>query len=352
MFEQFFSFQKKISKRDSLTILKSIRALTRLGYSFAEAIKIQNTIEEGANKKIFNHIVLQIDVNNIPIEDVLLKYGVIGNSEYLILQNSKDIKQSLDNIIQIRSISNNFLKTITKLFVFPFVGLIVGLLVVHLLLPVIKKPVDELIQIAKIKHGVEIDSTLGIPKAFFYIQHPEWTYYIFGSIVIIILISIFAFKHYSQNNPSVLYKILPLKAYDDLPYIFILMRSLNKGGLDMYSIATILEKSKLNKGWKKFFKTIRKQVDDNKPLYVVFQKFNFPKQIYVILKTAESSKSFWETFDETIKYTEEMNKIKNEFLLNNFKGISVIVGYSFIIYFLLGVVLLMFSMQNVVTALQ
>lgn len=87
-------------------------------------------------------------------------------------------------------------------------------------------------------------------------------------------------------------------------------------------------------------------------IYTVFQEFGFPKQLSVIIKTSESSKSFWENFDDMIEYTKEVNVDKNKEIRDKYSGLSKMVGYSIVLYFLLGIFLLMYSMQNIVTAIK
>ena len=348
-----FSFmEQKITKEDSLTILKSLRALMKLGNSLFESIKLQQEIEEKKNAGILRKVILLVEKKNKNIEDALLHYGIIGKSEYLILAHSNDAKESLDFILSIRDISHNFVKTVITLFMFPIASLFIGLGIAKWLLPAITKPVDELIKIAKVKKGVDIDNALNIPDAFFYIHHPEWVNYIFIVVVFFLIFIIWFFKKLEKENPSLIYKYFPLKAYDDIPYIFTLMRALNKGGMDLYSIAVLLQKSDIGIGWQKFFFRITKQIDSNKDLYKVFQQFRFPKQIFIIVKTSEKSGSFWDSFDSMIEYTKDVNKIKNAEIVGRYANLTKMLGYGIIVFFLLGILLLMFGMQNIVMAIQ
>jgi len=97
---------------------------------------------------------------------------------------------------------------------------------------------------------------------------------------------------------------------------------------------------------------MRRQIESNKPLYEIFKKYNFPKQIYIIIKTSETSKSFWESFDGMIKYSEEINIVKNKQIVDRYKILSTMIGYSIIIFFGIGILLLMFSMQSIAMAMQ
>lgn len=345
------SFFNKISKEDSLIILRSIRSLMRLGNSLFESLQLQVEIEEGKNKKILEKIVTLIKRNK-KTEVVLLQYGLIGESEKLILEKSNDTKKSIDYILTIRDISSNFNKTLNAVLFFPILSGFVGLGIAKFLLPVISAPIMELVEIARIKNGVSIEETLNIPPAFFYIHHPESIDLVILGYVAILVSFYLLYKFFEKNNPSVLYKIVPLKAYDDIPYVFTLMRSLNVGGMDIYNIATVLSKSKINKGWKLLFLKIKKKIEVNQKFYKVFQDFGFPKQLSVIIKTSENSKSFWENFDNMIEYAKEININKNKEIRDRYTGLAKMIGFTIIIYFLLGILLLMFSMQNIITAMQ
>jgi len=347
-----FEIKKKINSQDSLTMIKSIRALMALGNSLFEAVKLQEEIEVGKNAKILHTIIYLIENKNQSIEKLFLQYNIVNNSEYLILAHSKETKESLENIIKIRSVSKNFNKTVVTLMMFPLVAFFVGLGIGKYLLPAISKPVNDLIAVAKIKKGVDIDRAMNIPDVFFYIHHPEYINYIFFVSVVIIVALFVTYKNLEKNNPSLLYKILPLKSYDDIPFIFILMRSLNKGGLDLYTIATILQNSNIDRGWRLFFLRLKIQIEKNGEIHPVFQAFGFPRQIYIIIKTSEKSKSLWESFDNMIKYSQDINLIKNKEIVDRYKSIMTILGYVEVIFFIVGILLLMLSMQNIVMAMQ
>lgn len=345
-------FSKKINKEDSTAILSSLKALMKLGNSLSQALDLQIEIEDGVNKKILSLITKKRDKENKQLDDLFLTYGIINDSERLILSYGKDTKVSVDYILSIRELSSNFNKTMVNLLMFPVISVFVGLGIAKFLLPVMAKPVNDFIKIAELKKGVSLDDTLNIPSAFFYIHHPEIIDIVI-IVVILFFVSIFTgYKFLEKNNPSALYKIIPLKAYDDIPFVFTLMRSLNKGGLDSYRIYDILHKAKINRGWKLLFLKLKKQTERNKPIYTVFSDFSFPRQISVIIKTSVVSKSFWDNFDDMIEYSKEVNINKNKEILKRYGGLSNIVGYGIIMYFIVGILLLMFSMQNLISAMQ
>jgi len=348
----FFSFNNKINKKDSTVMIKSIRSLMGLGNSLFEAIKLQQEIETGKNAKIIKKIIYMVEEKNYSLEKLLYQYGIIDNSEYLILANSKDTKESLESIIKLRSVNSNFDKTLISLLSFPIAGFFIGIGIAKFLLPSISKPVNDLVKIAKIKKGIDIDETMNVPPSFYYIHHPEYVNYVFFGGLFLMIALFLTYQYLKKENPSVLYKIMPLKAYDDIPFIFILMRSLNKGGLDLYTIADKLYKSDIGKGWKIFFLRLKRRIEKRGDIYPVFKNFGFPKQIYLIIKVSEKSKAFWENFDNMITYSQEVNTFKNEEIRDRWKSITVILGYVEVIYYIVGILLLMLSMQNIVTALQ
>jgi type II secretory pathway component PulF len=344
--------QNKVNSIDSTIILSSVSNLMKLGKSLFEAIKLQEEISDGKNKKILKLIIKQTVEKNITIELLLLKHGIISEAEKLIMLNNKDTKDSIKDILKMRRLNKNFDKTIFSLAFFPVIAVFIGLAIVKFLLPIISKPITELITIAELKKGIKMDNALDIDPAFFYIHHPEYI-----NIVAIVFVSLlaslfFGFKYLEKKNPSILYKIIPLKSYDDIPFIFILMRALNKGGMDIYSIASTLHHSNLNLGWKRFFFRLKNNIDKNQELYTVFKNFGFPKELYIVLKASEKSKSFWDNFDEMIEYANNTNLDKNLEFKTRYKGLASITGYFIIFYFLIGILLLSMAMQNIVTAMQ
>ena len=345
MFTNLFN-SKKVSRDTSTTILRSIQSLMPLGYSILESLKIQKDIEEGTSKKIIDKAIMLVIKQNLTIEKALLQVGLITEEEKLILSYSKDTKTSIDYIVELRDLSKNFNKTILRLLIFPIIALYVGVIIVNTVLPIMKEPVDALLEMIKISKGVDATDSLNIPEIFFFIQNTEIYNLIMIVFSILLVLSFILYFYFEKNDPSKIYKIFPLKAYDDIPYVFILMKSLNVTGKNVYDISEDLSKSNINKGWKKLFSKVVKKIQDNKPFYEAFKDFKIPKQIYIIIKMTEIAKSFWDNLDKTITYSKKTNTDSNADILRKYGSVSTIVGYAIILYFLVGVFFLMLNVQT------
>lgn len=343
---------KKFNQLDSSSIILSLLGFMRLGNSLYNSLLLQEEIETGKSKKFLGEVNVMAKKPKAEIPNLLLQYDIIDESERLILLKSKDTKESLEYIIKMRSLAKNYDKTVISLLFFPIIAMYLGLGIVKFVLPTISAPIFDLIKVAEIKKGVNLEETLNIHPAFFYIHHPEYIDYIAIGFTILLAILFGLFKHLEKNNPTVLYKVSPLKSFDDIPYIFILMRALNKGGMDIYSIADTLYKSNLNRGWKIFFLRIKNSINANKKIYTVFDNFGFPKKLSVVIKASEASKSFWDNFDNMIEFAITTNIDKNNEILRRYKGLANMLGYTIVIYFILGILLLSMSMQNIITAMQ
>lgn len=352
MFENILNQINKINKDNSTSILKGIQSLMILGNSIFKSLEIQREIEEGKNKRIIEQAITLVSKRNYKVEQALLQTNIISEEEKLILSYSKDTKVSIDYIIELRELSKNFNKTLLRLSLPIIIALYIGFLIINTVLEMMKKPVDELLEIVKITKGIDMSNSLNIPDIFFYIYHPEIYNYFIIIFSILLLLSIFLFFYYEKNDPSKLYKILPLKAYDDIPYVFILMKSLNASGMDMYGISKQLANSKINPGWKKLFSRIQKRIENNLLFYQSFKDFNFSKQIYIVIKVSEVSKSLWDNFDRTVTFSKKINIDKNSELIRRYGSLSALLGFTIFIYFLMGVFFLMLSTQKIATALQ
>ncbi len=338
---------RKINKDSSTSILRGIQSLMPLGYSILQSLYIQRDIEEGKNKKVIEQAVNLVSKKNVDLEKALLQVGLISEEEKMILTYSKDTKVSIDYIVELRDLSKNFNKTFLRLVFFPILALYIGVLVVNTILPIMRKPIDELLEIIKISKGVDMSNSLNIPSIFFFVENPDLFNLIMIIFTIVLILSFVAFFYYEKNDPSKIYRIFPLKAYDDIPYVFTLMRSLNVSGKDFYTISKDLSKSKINKGWRKLFSNIQKKIENNTPFFQSFKEFNIPKQIYIIVKISEASKALWDNLERTIVYAKKVNVDANADIIRKYGSLSTILSYIIIIYFLIGVLFLMLNIQTI-----
>ena len=340
--------EAKINKNQSLSILYSLRSILKMGNSLPNAIKLLSQVEKGAIKQVLSKVVYLIFDANVYPEDALARFNIISKTEVFILRNSLDAKEAFTNIIQMREISNRFEKSMITLLAFPLIAVIIGLLIAYFAQPTFYNMVDTLVKQVSITKGVDISDDVNL---MWYLQDRNLDFMLLIGYITLIISLISLYLYLLEYKPNTLYRLFTLKAYDDVPYILMMMNNLHKAGFDPKKIFSILEKTSIKKGWISLFSMLKNESLEGRRLYVVFEKFGFPQDIVLILKSSEIGKSFWDNMDSLIDYVNETNKQKNEMIKKVFGNVSTIVGFSIVIYFTVGLFMAMFSLQSVSTAL-
>jgi len=339
----------KISKKDSFAVIYSLLSLVKLGNSLMTSLSLLEEMENGKVKKHLKTVILLVNSKGYHVSKALHAMGFMSDYEALILENAKDVKKSLKDIIDMREINGNFTSTFLKLSVFPVLCVIIGLFIAYKVLPIFSEPLESINKILEIR-GVSSIHEEGISDLFWYINYPELILPSLYAYVCFIIFFYGGYFYLREKNPSILYKGVKLVAYDDMPFILLFMRALNRTGMVPVEIAEVLSKSNIKSGWKPLFGNIKNGINNRTPIYKVFEKFNFPKEVTLIVKSAEIGKSFWENIDGLIQYTMERNENGNKLLLRYFGGLSTLIGYSIVIYFLIGIFIIMLEIQTVATA--
>lgn len=341
-------FEPKINKNQSLSILYSVRSILKMGHSLPNALKLLSEVEKGTVKAILSKVVYLIFDANVYPEDALSRYNIISKTEIFILRNSLDSKDALANIIQMREVSNRFEKSMMALLGFPVIAVIIGLLIAYFAQPTFYDMVYSLVQQVTITKGVDISDDV---QLMWYLQDQDFDMFLLIGYIITIISLISLYLYFLEYKPSVLYKIFSLKAYDDVPYLLMMINNLHKAGFDPKRIFDILAKTSIKKGWVGLFTQLEKEATRGGSLYKIFELYGFPQDIILILKSSEIGKSFWDSMDPLIEYVNETNKHKNEMLKKVFGSVATVVGFGIVIYFTIGLFMAMFSLQSISTSL-
>ncbi|QDD68139.1 hypothetical protein [Caminibacter pacificus] len=338
---------KKLSKNESTSILLSLRASMGLGFPFQKAIQLQAESQERKTGRILKMCAYLILKKEQPIADVLYKFGIINAMEKTLLEHSKSPKETIENIIQMREMSGLFFKNFLAIILKPLLAVIVGMGLVLFIFPKVNLPVQALMEQAKM-NGINVKLNTG----FWYIDN----FQIVSKVLIIYLIFLIVFLgilfYIRKYKPSILFKIFPLSAYDDIPAILLFLKSLHSLGLPSHKIAEILEKSNVNPGWRPLFKKLKTALIDSKPIWKEFFRFGFPKESVNFIKYTEEGKIFWENIDKMIKYAKQRAEDGNKMMMKIWNPVSYYLAYIVIVYFLVGLIMLTIEMQNIATQLQ
>jgi type II secretory pathway component PulF len=130
-----------------------------------------------------------------------------------------------------------------------------------------------------------------------------------------------------------------------------LIYNLQKVGLDQVRVFNILKESSPRVGWIKLFDGLEKEAKEGRNIYVIFERYHFPKDVILVLKSAEVSKTFWDNMKALIEYVQDTNAGKHKSLKSIFGGLTTVSGFMIILYFVSGLFMAMFSLQNLSMAM-
>jgi len=340
--------QNIMSTNVSNGILRSFISLIKVGNSLPSAIDILIQVEKGNIKKSLEKVHHNITKQDISIGEALKREGIIEKSEVFVIEKSTSSKEAINSILSIRELQGSFERTMLSLFAFPLIAVVIGLVIAHLAQPTFHDMIYSLVEQVRIIKGIDVSDQANL---MWYLEDKDITI----NILIVYLISLTSFIslyfYYLKYHPEVIYKILPLKAYDDVPVILMLIYNLQKVGLDQVKVYNILKDSSPRVGWIKLFDGLEKEAIEGRMIYTIFERYSFPKDVILVLKSAEVSKTFWDNMDILIEYVQNTNKDKHKSLTSIFGGMSSILGFLIILYFVSGLFMAMFSLQSLAMAM-
>lgn len=342
------SGKKNLGQKQSNRLLRSFQSLLKVGNSLPGAIEVMAQVEKGNNKKLLEKVHYGITHLDLSIGSALEKEGVIKDNEVLLIDRSTSAVDAIQSILAVRQLSGNFEKTVLKLFAFPALAFIIGLVIAYVAQPTFHDMIYTLVEQVKVTKGIDVSSETGL---MWYLEDRYFTLLLLKVYIISLVILIGTYFYYLQYTPELIYKYLPLKSYDDVPYILMLIYNLQKIGLDQVRIFQLLKDSAPRKGWIRLFDLLEKEATNGRFIFTIFEKYSFPKDVTLVLKSAEVSKTFWDNMPILIEYVQEANKDKHTFIMSAFGGLSSIAGFLIILYFVSGLFMAMFSLQNLAMSL-
>ena len=341
-------FGSKLNSIESTSVLMAMRASLGLGLSPQEAIELQAESQSGKIGKVLSTVSFLVNKKEKKLADTLYRFGILSLEEKYVLENSGNrTKETINDIIDMREMKGKFDKTLLSMIWFPIVSVIIGATLVLMLYPKFIGPYHSLLKMAEYK-GVTMSDKVG----FLCIDHFELLQpFLFGYIAVVTILFLL-YGYLRRYKPNLIYRIFPLAAYDDVPFILTYMRSLQKLGLPPVKIVDILYKANHNPGWKPLFHKLKNAILNSKPIYAEFKRFGYPKEIALFMQYAEMAKDFWGNIDHMIAFAIKRSEDGNNILQKTWGGLIMYVGYGIIIYFAVAIFMLIFQMQSVATALQ
>ena len=339
---------QKLSKNASSGILRSIISLIKVGNSIPSAMEILVQIEKGKIKKALEKTLKYIVEDDVSVGLAFKKEDIISESEVFVIDNSRSATEAIESILSIRELGGNFEKTFLKLFAFPLLAVIIGMTIVYFMQPRFHDMVVSLANQVHILKGIDVTEE---SRLMWYLEDREFVLFLIQIYIVSLIVIVIWYVYTLENNPKVIYKMFNLKTYDEVPFILMLMHNLQKAGLDQVRIFQILRDTSPRKGWVKLFDLLEKQAQKGDYIFTVFEQYHFPRDIILVLKASEVSKTFWDNMGLLVTYIKETNTNKHKFIDKTFGAYSNILGFAVILYFVSGLFMAMFSLQSLAMAM-
>ncbi len=350
MFEKVLKFKPK----ETTTILQNMANYNLAGQS--ESDMLQAAIEDntGTKRIILQNMKNSYDKKQISIAKVFLQYGLIDQREYHYLKESDNFTESVELILEIRKNHNIIIKKFTNWTMVPVYIIAVTIMLFAGISPRFVKLLDE--QQERITNKIDY---------MWPITHHIEMFFIGISILIIYHIIIYLYKKRCNENVISLYKIFPLKAYEDMPILLRDIKLYKIKGVTDYDIATELNSTATISGMRKHFP---KKAHDFKSFAMIFSKCNIPYSVVSIFQSSEKTDSLLKIkktikspitkfhtspIDFLIDYcenqlSETINKYEKDFLTVGLKKIFFMFSFMVIIaFFIMGYYSLIKTSQHV-----
>lgn len=340
--------KKKLPVKSSTAILRSFESLIKVGNSIPSAIEVLVQVESGRTRRVLEKVHYSITKQDVSIGKALEKEGIIFDTEVVVIDKSTNALEAVKSIIAIRELSGNFEKTMLRLFAFPAIAVVIGLTIAYFAQPTFYDMVYNLVAQVKVAKGIDMGNDVDL---MWYLKDRSLNLYLIIGYIGFLTFMISLYFYYLRYKPEVIYKTLPLKAYDDVPYILMLIYNLQKVGLDQVRVFRLLKESSPRIGWIRLFDLLEKEALAGRFIYSIFDRYHFPKDVVLVLKSAEVSKTFWDNTQVLVTYVQETNANKHKNIQALFGGFSTVFGFLIILYFVAGLFMAMFTLQNLAMSL-
>lgn len=339
----FFN-SNKLSKFQIQNILLTAKELSRSGIPFVEALQIISE-EKSSGKKVRDTllaVVNDIKVKGRKAEEVLFVHNLIGYLEFVILKYSDDIKDSLDDIIEIQSKGNMFEGMVVSIFTLPLMLVLGAMGIMYLAQPNIYEYVTFMSDMAQAFGKSNMLENVSIP---FYVESRETTLMVIGGIVGLVAFLILLYKYLYHRHVFLIYRLFPLKTYDDAYFLFGLMSKLSRAGVSTQNVIDEVYTYARPESLKPMLSEIKRRIENNKPFYIVMENYGFPSDITSIISTGERTENLWENINSLLQYLQNARDEKIKFYKNLLSPPFKFAGFAVVIFTFIQVFLLLISLS-------
>lgn len=265
-------YSSTITKRQSDEILLDIAAEVELGASFDDILVDLATEDYSKDRKISSILKsLKADLGYLEVEDILLKYRVISQDEYILVKNSSNLGAAIRNIIDLREEGKDFFRWLKNYLLAPIIIIALGfILQIPLTEALMRILNNEIIPAITASKGVA--PLVHLP---FYMENTLWTYFFAGGFFLLCAGVWAGGVYVYKRDPAFIYKTFTIKFYDDFFYFFKIMDMMKKAQptLTVDAIFEEMGDSIDNDGIKKFFLSMGEKKDE---FWFDFQQINAP----------------------------------------------------------------------------
>lgn len=262
-------------------LMKSMATYARGGQTIKSVLEALIETESGKRKKLLGEI-KTIHVNRqVPLAKVFLQYKLINENEFKLMDETDDFAKAVSIILAMRSSAKKIKKVFFSITLAPVAMISAVMIASAWVSPMIVNFVSDIAR--RIRPGSEkmLDFS-------WHMTNSEYLLFLGVALPVFYIAIIFYYIYLEKNNIQKLYKIFPLKAYEDLPNIFQVIKIYSEKGMSDVLIAKNLSLFAMPKGIRSMFRIKNGRFtgfSDGLKL------FNIPYDITSMFQSAERSDS-------------------------------------------------------------
>lgn len=328
----FGYYKNKLTPKESSLVLNAAIIILKTQSGFSPLQALMFCEQTFSNKKrirdILNKMNNDIKDGSLEVSEAFEFYGLLNSTESVKYNSSnKYAYEALKSIFDERKYSSRFEPTLVWFFVKVLIAMAVVVIAVFYFEDDIKSELIERYLVNGISNPQE-----ALP---FIVKESMNNLYILILISIFFAGIVFWYKKQYKNNRKLIYKLFPLKAYDDMPIMFETMKNFFKTKKEHTAVFQEMRNLSCYSGLSKMFEDLRESsLDSDGTFYDIFEEHKFPKDICVLVQVNESGE-FLDNLDGIIEYAKEQGNEK--FIL--FKGLFKFLGTYVPLFIILGAII-------------
>ncbi len=229
-------------------------------------------------KNKLQKVIEDLESGKLKFEEILLIHKMINEFQYGIIKHSTS---TIDGIKLIRSMNQSNASLLVHMIypiLLPLLVIISTFYALSIYLGILEK---ELSTIGKVT-----------PLIYQFVSLPVYFNFtfVYSGLLFFIFLTLFIFLGYiytHQYKPAWIYRILKTQVYSDGRFTFKMILEMLKVGIPLHNIAQLLAKDYGQVGLRSFFDELSNTIQSGKPIYTVFEKYNFPPLLTIDVKISE-----------------------------------------------------------------